>query len=109
MFMKSKKPYKQRKYLENKPVHKRKENVRAILAKDLRKELKKRNVVVRKGDVVEIMKGDFKGKSGKVLEVLRNKGKLLIEKIAVKKADGREKLFPIRANNTKVIELGKGR
>jgi large subunit ribosomal protein L24 len=37
--------------------------------------------VIRKGDTVEVIAGKEKGKSGKVLEVLREKGRVRIEKL----------------------------
>jgi large subunit ribosomal protein L24 len=40
---------------------------------------------IRKGDTVQVIAGKDKGKSGKVLEVLREKGRVRVEKIAVVK------------------------
>ena len=40
---------------------------------------------IRKNDVVKVIVGKDKGKSGKVLEVLREKGRVRIEKIQVVK------------------------
>ncbi len=40
---------------------------------------------IRKGDNVQVIAGKDKGKSGKVLEVLREKGRVRVEKIAVVK------------------------
>ena len=36
---------------------------------------------IRKGDVVKVLSGKEKGKSGKVLEVLREKGRVRVEKL----------------------------
>src|SRR5512147_2623365 len=36
---------------------------------------------IRKGDTVEVISGKEKGKSGKVLEVLREKGRVRVEKL----------------------------
>jgi len=36
---------------------------------------------LRKGDVVQIMTGEYKGKSGKILKVLKEKEKLIVEGI----------------------------
>ena len=40
---------------------------------------------IRKGDTVQVIAGKDKGKSGKVLEVLLEKGRVRVEKIAVVK------------------------
>jgi large subunit ribosomal protein L24 len=37
--------------------------------------------VIRKGDTVKVIAGKEKGKSGKVLEVLREKGRVRVEKL----------------------------
>ena len=58
----SKQPRKQRKYAANAPLHLRKKFVSANLSKDLRKKQGKRNIPLRKGDIVKIMRGKFKGK-----------------------------------------------
>ncbi len=40
---------------------------------------------IRKGDTVEVIAGKDKGKQGKVLEVLTEKGRIRVEKVAVVK------------------------
>jgi large subunit ribosomal protein L24 len=40
---------------------------------------------IRKGDTVQVIAGKDKGKTGKVLEVLHEKGRVRVEKIAVVK------------------------
>jgi large subunit ribosomal protein L24 len=40
---------------------------------------------IRKGDTVQVIAGKDKGKTGKVLEVLREKSRVRVEKIAVVK------------------------
>ena len=40
---------------------------------------------IRKNDLVKVMSGKDKGKTGKVLEVLREKARVRIEKVAVVK------------------------
>jgi large subunit ribosomal protein L24 len=40
---------------------------------------------IRKGDTVEVIAGKDKGKQGKVLEVLVEKGRIRVEKVAVVK------------------------
>ncbi len=40
---------------------------------------------IRKGDLVKVIAGKEKGKSGKVLEVLRSKGRVRVEKLMLVK------------------------
>ncbi|MEM4662584.1 MAG: 50S ribosomal protein L24 [Candidatus Diapherotrites archaeon] len=104
---KSKKPEKQRKEIAELPLHKRKKLVTAHLSKELREELKRRSLPVRKGDVVKIMRGSFKGKSGKVTKVDLRKGVVYIEKIVRKKANGTEIPVPIRASKLLITSLDR--
>jgi len=101
----SKQPRKQRKYLANAPLNIRKKFVSVNLSKDLRKKYSKRNIPVRKGDVVKIMRGKFKLKQGKVTEVKTKIGKIYVEGIQVKKIDGSKTNVPLKASNLQIIEL----
>jgi large subunit ribosomal protein L24 len=99
------KPKKQRKYLANAPLHTRRTIMSANLSKELRKDVKKRNIPVRKGDKVKIMRGKFKEKIAKVEKVLRRDYKLLLEGIIVEKKDGTKVKFPIHYSNVQILEL----
>lgn len=85
---KSKQPRKQRKYLHNMPKHLQQQQMAATLSKDLRKKYGKRNIEVRKGDEVTIMRGKFAKRTGKVMEVDMNNTKISIEGIQNTKRDG---------------------
>ena len=101
----SKQPRKQRKYLANAPLHIRKKFVSINLSKELRKKHAKRNMSVRKGDVVQIMRGKFKGKKGKVTEVKLKISKVTIEGIQAKKQDGSKVNIRMQPSNLQIIEL----
>jgi len=101
----SKQPRKQRKYLAKAPLHLRKKFLSVNLSKDLRKKYSKRNIPLRKGDVVKIMRGKFKKKQGKVTEIRKMTGKIYIESIQTKKQDGSKVNVPMRASNLQIIEL----
>jgi len=101
----SKQPRKQRKYLANAPLHIRKKFVSVNLSKELRKKHGKRNVPVRKGDVVKITKGKFKKKQGKVTKVELKKSKIIVEGIQIKKTDGSKVNAPLKAPNLQIVEL----
>ena len=73
---------------------------------------------VRKGDNVEVISGNFKGSSGKVLEVIARKQRLLIEGVRMikrhlKKSQDNpqgkiaEREGPIHISNVKVLERGE--
>lgn len=101
----SKQPRKQRKYTAEAPLHIKRKLLSVNLSKELRKKYGKRNVVVRKGDNVKIMKGKFKGKTGKILQVFTKKSKVTIEGIQVKKQDGSKANIKLHPSNLQIIEL----
>ena len=101
----SKQPRKQRKYRAKAPLHVKKKFVGVNLSKELREKYGKRNIAVRKGDVVKIMRGKFKGKQGKITEVKLKISKVVIEGIQVKKQDGSKANVRLQPSNLQIIEL----
>ena len=101
----SKKPRKQRKYVYHAPLHIRHKFLSAHLSEELREKYKKRAFPVRKGDEVQIMRGKFKKKTGKISRVDTNKIKVYIDGITRKKVDGSEVQVPIHPSNLKIINL----
>jgi len=99
------KPKKQRKYLNNAPLHTRRKIMSSNLSRELRKQVNKRSIPVRKGDKVKIMRGMFKGKIAKVEKVNRRSYKLLIEGLLVTKKDGSKVGYPIHYSNVQIVEL----
>ena len=63
LWIKSSQIRKQRKYRHNSPLHIKHKFLSSNLSKELRKEYKVRNIPVRKGDSVLILRGDFKKKN----------------------------------------------
>lgn len=88
MKTKSKAPRKQRlaRYIAD--LHERGKFLSIHLSKDLRDKHGRRNIRVRKGDKVKILRGNFKGKTGTVSQVNIKKEILFIEGIEVIKKDG---------------------
>lgn len=98
-------PRKQRKYRYNAPLHIRRKFLSAHLSKELREKFGKRAVPLRKGDEVEVMRGEFKGFKGIVEKINLKKIKIYIDGLKVKKADGSEVSRPIRPSNLRIIKL----
>lgn len=101
----SKKPKKQRKYRDNAPLHKKQKLMGCHLSKELRKKHNVRAVQLRKGDKVRIMRGSFRGKTGKVDDVNLKKLKATITGIEVSKKDGSKVKPYIHPSNMMIIEL----
>lgn len=79
---------KQRKYQFNAPLHIKHKFMASNLSKELRKKIGKRNIEVRKGDTVKIMRGKFAGKSGKVAGADLKLERISVEGIQRQKKDG---------------------
>ena len=59
----SKQPRKQRKYRYNAPLHIRQKLISVLLDKPLRSKYKIKNIPIRKGDDVLVMRGKFRKKT----------------------------------------------
>ncbi|HJO14626.1 MAG TPA: 50S ribosomal protein L24 [Candidatus Pacearchaeota archaeon] len=101
----SKQPRKQRKYRANAPLHLRRKMISISLSKELKKKHDKRNFPVRKGDNVSIMRGEFKGKSGKIESVDMKKMKVIIDGIYRTKKDGSKVAVMFEPSNLQIKEL----
>ncbi len=82
-------PKKQRKYRENAPLNIKRKMLAAHLSKELRSKYKTRNVPLRKGDSVVIMRGKFSGTEGKIEKVFTKQLKVTVDsaKITTKKGN----------------------
>lgn len=103
--MPSPKPKAQRKAFYRAPLHLRHKMMSVHLSSELREKLGIRSLPVVVGDKVVVMKGDHKGKSGKVVEVDLKGLWVKIEGITRKKADGTEVLVKFRPWNLLIVDL----
>ncbi|MFW6449424.1 MAG: 50S ribosomal protein L24 [Nanoarchaeota archaeon] len=102
---KSGKAEKQRKYVYNAPYHIRGKLMQSPLSKELRKKYNKRSVRVKTGDKVKILRGQFKGKEGKIESVDLGKYRVYVEKIELIKKDGTKTPYPIHPSNVMLTDL----
>ncbi len=98
---------KSRKNYYEKPLHKRKNDVKAHISKKVKEEKKisKRSIVVKKGDKVKIVRGKHKGKEGKIIRVSYKERKIYVEGIAHQTARGVEKAIAIEPSNVIITSL----
>ena len=101
----SKQPRKQRKYLVNAPIHLKKKMISSNLSKELRKKHGVRSFTLRKGDIVKVMRGKFKGKKGKVTMVKLKTQRIEMEGVQVKKMDGSKVNVKLMPSNVQIVEL----
>ncbi|MEK6968004.1 MAG: 50S ribosomal protein L24 [Nanoarchaeota archaeon] len=98
-------PRKQRKYRVNAPLHIQIAFVGVHLSKDLKQKFKRRTVPVREGDTVKVIRGQFKGKTGKIRVVNRKLERIVIEGVEQSKRDGSKSPVPIHPSNLLLIDL----
>jgi large subunit ribosomal protein L24 len=101
----SRQPRKQRKFRHNAALHARQKLVSAHLSKELRKQVGRRSVPLRKGDEVTVVRGEHRKKSGKISKVELGSLKIYIEGLKVKKVSGQEVGFPVEPSNVIVTRL----
>lgn len=91
----------------NAPLHVKRKMLSSHLSDDLRKEFGKRSARVCKGDTVMVVRGneDIRGIEGKVVNVYTQTGRVAIEGVTIKSADGTEKERPIHASNLVIVKL----
>ncbi len=105
---KSSKPRKQRKYLFTAPLHLKRKILSSHLSKELREKFKRRALPIRKGDEVQIMRGKFKGKSGKIARVNYEKMRIYIEGVTRKRTVGTEAQVGFHPSKVQIINLDLG-
>ncbi|MFC7056868.1 50S ribosomal protein L24 [Halovenus salina] len=100
-------PHKQRKRERDAPLHERHEQVKATLSDDLREELGQRSVRVNTDDTVEVLRGDFAGEEGDVVDVDLREAVVHVEDVTVETVDGEETPKPLDASNLRVTSLDR--
>ncbi|WP_297477435.1 50S ribosomal protein L24 [Thermococcus sp.] len=105
MKLDTKQPRKQRRFLHNAPLHLRGKMMAAPLSENLREKYGVRNLPIREGDKVRVMRGDFKGKEGKVAEIDLKRYRIHVEGVTQKKTDGTEVYYPVHPSNVMIVEL----
>lgn len=101
----SKQPRKQVKFRANAPNHIKRTLMGSTLDKPLREKYGRRNIKVRKGDEVKIMRGKFKGKQGKVGEVDVKHCRIQVDGIQRSKAGGEKLITWFHPSKVKIIIL----
>jgi len=96
---------KQRKYRANAPLNERRKMISSTLSDELRKKYQKRSFPLRKGDSVEIMRGEYAKKTGKINSIKLDKMKVTIENVQETKKDGTKRDISFDPSNLRIKEL----
>jgi len=98
-WLSSTQPRKQRKYRFNAPMHKKGEFLNSRLTKELALKHGVRNIRVRSGDKVKILRGQFKNIEGEVTTVDVTRERVFIAGAENVKTDGNKVPYPIHPSN----------
>jgi large subunit ribosomal protein L24 len=79
--------------------------LRCRLDEFLREEYGLRNVVIKKGDLVRVMRGQFRDTEGKVVKVDYQKVRVYLDHASTTKADGKEAAVPLHPSNLMLVKL----
>jgi large subunit ribosomal protein L24 len=101
----SKSPRKQRRRVQNAALHERKNLLKCRLDEFLQEEYGLRSLVIKKGDLVRIMRGQFRDTESKVTNVSYKKGVVYLDNTTITKADGKEAAVPIHPSNLMLVKL----
>ncbi|MHA1910153.1 MAG: 50S ribosomal protein L24 [Candidatus Kariarchaeaceae archaeon] len=101
----STKPKKQRKRHFNAPLHVRHKKMATLLERSLREKYGFRNIPINVNDTVLIVRGQYKGITGRILRVNRTKYKVHVEGAVRNKVDGSQLPYPISPSNLIITKL----
>jgi len=101
----SKQPKKQRKARYKSSFHQRQKLMSAPLSSELKAKYHLRNIPVRNGDTVMVMRGDHTGVEGVVEQVNLKGGTVIVEGVSVAKSDGTEVPRPVHPSKIMITKL----
>ncbi len=100
-----KSPRKQRNLISQSPIHAHKNMLKCRLDEFLREEYSMRSLVPKKGDLVRIMRGQFRETEGKIVRVDYTKVRVYVDSATTTKSDGKETQIPIHPSNLLLVKL----
>ncbi len=96
---------KQRKYRMNSALHQKRNFLAAPLAPDLKARYSTRNLTVREGDTVRVMKGEFRGVTGKINRVDVRKSVVYVDGAGRVRKDGTKSFFPLHTSSLMLTDV----
>ncbi|CAO3649531.1 unnamed protein product [Cunninghamella blakesleeana] len=87
------------------PSHIRQKIMSAALSKELREKYNVRSLPVRRDDEVTVVRGTYKGREGKVVQVYRKKYVIHIERVTREKANGATVPIGIHPSNVVINKV----
>ena len=101
----SSQPRKQRLARAHAPHHVARKQMASHLSEELLLKYNRRSATVIAGDEVKVLRGDHRGKTGKIVGVDVSVRTVVVEGITNKKADGTEVALPVDPSNLLIVRL----
>ncbi|MFW9845194.1 MAG: 50S ribosomal protein L24 [Candidatus Thorarchaeota archaeon] len=98
-------PKKQRRRIYKSPLHSHKKMLKCRLDEFLREEYGLRSLVLKKGDLVRVMRGQFRDTESKVVRIDHRNVRVYLESATTTKADGKEAQIPVHPSNLMLVKL----
>ncbi|MHA2026187.1 MAG: 50S ribosomal protein L24 [Candidatus Thorarchaeota archaeon] len=98
-------PRKQRRRVRKAALHEKKNLLKCRLDEFLHEEYGLRSLVVKKGDLVKVMRGQFRDTEGKVTAVSHKTSRVFLDNATITKADGKEASVPVHPSNLMLVKL----
>lgn len=103
--VRSSQPRKQRKAAYNAPLHVKRKQLTAKLSPELQRKLGVKRMPVRRGDRVMILRGDFKGVTGRVVRVDLKRVRIFVEGATRTNSRGDTVYYPIHPSKVMITDL----
>src|SRR3989344_755334 len=87
------------------PLHVKQKLMHVHLSPDLRQKYGFRNILIRKGDKVKILRGEWKRKEGKIERVDLKREHIFVAGVDTIKKDGTKVPYPVAPSNVMILEL----
>lgn len=100
-----KSPRKQRRQVMENPLHAKRNLFKCRLDEFLQEDYGLRSLVVKKGDLVKVLRGQFRDTEGKVVRVDYRNVRVHLDSATITKADGKEVNAPIHPSNLMLVKL----
>jgi large subunit ribosomal protein L24 len=101
----SSQPRKQRLARAHAPHHLARKQMASHLSEELLLKYNRRSMTVITGDEVKVLRGDHKGKSGRIVAIDVSVRKVTVAGVTNKKADGTEVALPVDPSNLVIVKL----
>ncbi|MEA1993993.1 MAG: 50S ribosomal protein L24 [Euryarchaeota archaeon] len=96
---------KQRKNHFGASLHKKQKSMSASLSEELKEKHGVKNLPVRKGDKVRVLRGDYIYSEGEIMRIDLKRNRLFIEDVTTEKTDGSEANLPFHPSNIEIVDL----